>query len=224
MPSEQFLAYQRQLAASVMPPPPPPRNMRELRTRIDESMSQHPLAEGTTAVEVSADGVVGFLQERERFADDPLVVYFHGGAYRTASALAYRAYCSNLAARAGVRVLNVHYRLAPEHPFPAAVDDALAAYEWVLSEGTPPARVVVAGDSAGAGLAVAALVAARTQGTPLPAGAVCLSPWVDLTNSGDTYRTLAGSDLISSRDSLTEAANLYLQGHDPTDPLVSPVF
>src|SRR5581483_10517499 len=196
VPSEQFLAYQRQLAASPMPPPPPPRDLRELRDRIDEAMSGHPLAEGTTAMEVSAGGVAAFRQEREHGRDDPLVVYFHGGAYRIASALAYRSYCSNLVARAGVRVLNVHYRLAPEHPFPAALDDAISAYEWVLAEGTPASRVILAGDSA---------------------GGVCMSPWVDLTNSGATYRTLADSDSITSHASLTEAADLYLQGHDPAD-------
>ncbi len=224
MPSEQFLAYQRQLVASPMPPPPPPRDLRELRDRIDEAMSGHPLAEGTTAVEVSAGGVAALRQEREHGRDDPLVVYFHGGAYRIASALAYRSYCSNLVARAGVRVLNVHYRLAPEHPFPAALDDAISAYEWVLAEGTPASRVILAGDSAGGGLAAAVLVAARERGTPLPAGGVCMSPWVDLTNSGATYRTLADSDSITSHASLTEAAELYLQGHDPADPLASPVF
>jgi epsilon-lactone hydrolase len=165
------------------PVPPPPKDIAELRARIDGAMGQLPLAPGTTAVAVDANGVEAFLQMREGGDGDPLVIYFHGGGYRIASALAYRAYCSHFVARGGVRVLNVHYRLAPEHPFPAAVDDAVHAYEWALANGTPAARTVIAGDSAGGGLVAAALIAIRDRGLPLPAGGICLSPWVDLTNT-----------------------------------------
>jgi acetyl esterase/lipase len=187
-------------------------------------MGQLPLAEGTTAVAVSANGVDAFLEQRTDGDDDPLVVYFHGGGYRIASALAYRAYCSHLASRAAVRVLNVHYRLAPEAPFPAAVEDALSAYQWVLTKGTPASRVVLAGDSAGGGLTVAVLVALRDRRVALPAGGVCLSPWVDLTNSASTYKTRAEVDTMFSLASASEAAGLYLRGQDPRHPLASPVF
>ena len=123
MASEQFVAFQQKMAAN--PVPPPPKDIVELRARIDGSMGQLPLADGTSATAVDANGVDAFLEVRDGGENDPLVIYFHGGGYRIASALAYRAYCSHFAARAGVRVLNVNYRLAPEHPFPAAVDDAL---------------------------------------------------------------------------------------------------
>ena len=222
MASELFVAFQQKMASN--PVPPPPKDLDELRARIDGAMGQLPLAAGTSAVAVSANGVDAFLEMRDGGDDDPLVIYFHGGGYRIASALAYRAYCSHLAARAGVRVLNVHYRLAPEHPFPAAVDDALSAYQWALDSGTPASRIVLAGDSAGGGLTAAALVAIRDRGLDTPAGGICLSPWVDLTNTNDTYTSRSGADKLFSLAAATEASGLYLQGQDPKLPLASPVF
>jgi acetyl esterase/lipase len=206
------------------PVPPPAKDIAELRARIDGAMGQLPLAPGTAAEAVDANGVDGFLQMRDGGEGDPLVIYFHGGGYRIASALAYRAYCSHFVARAGARVLNVHYRLAPEHPFPAAVDDAVCAYEWALAQGTPASRIVLAGDSAGGGIVAAALVAVRDRGLPTPAGGICLSPWVDLTNTNETYRTKADVDKMFSLASATEASGLYLKGQDPKSPLASPVF
>ncbi|TML06711.1 MAG: alpha/beta hydrolase [Actinobacteria bacterium] len=222
MASKEFTAFQEKMASN--PVPPPPKDIQELRARIDGAMGQLPLAGGTTAVAVSANGVDAFLEIRDGGDDDPLVIYFHGGGYRIASALAYRAYCSHFAARAGARVLNVHYRLAPEDPFPAAVDDALSAYQWALDNGTPASRIVLAGDSAGGGLTAAALVAIRDRGLAAPAGGICLSPWVDLTNTSATYTSRATADKMFSLASATEAAGLYLQGQDPKAPLASPVF
>lgn len=222
MPSIEFLAHREQNAANARAPAWD--DVRTWRSRIDSAMGQLPMAEGTFATPVYANGVEAFLQQRENGSDDPLLVYFHGGGYGIASALAYRAYCSHLVQRAGVRVLNVNYRLAPEDPFPAAVEDALTAYEWVLSEGTPPSRVVIGGDSAGAALTVAGLVVTRDRSLPLPAGGVCLSPWVDLTNTATTYATRAETDTMFSLASARAAAALYLQGHDARDPLASPVF
>ena len=222
MASEQFVAFQQKMASN--PVPSPPKDVQELRARIDGAMGQLPLAPGTSAVAVDANGVEAFLEMRDGGENDPLVIYFHGGGYRIASALAYRAYCSHLADRAGVRVLNVHYRLAPEHPFPAAVDDALSAYQWALDNAAPASRIVLAGDSAGGGLVAAALVALRDRGASTPAGAICLSPWVDLTNTNDTYTSRSAVDKMFSLASATEASALYLNGQDPKLPLVSPVF
>jgi monoterpene epsilon-lactone hydrolase len=211
MASPEYVAFQERMAAA--PVPPPPASIQELRDRIDATMGKLPLAEGTSAYDVDAGGVPAILCERADHADESLLVYFHGGGYRIASALAYRAYGSHLAAACRARVLLVDYRLAPENPFPAAVDDAVAAYQWALG-----------GDSAGGGLAAALLLALRGRATPLPAGAVCLSPWADLTNRASTYETRADADKMFSLKSATDAAALYLAGHDPTDPLVSPVF
>jgi monoterpene epsilon-lactone hydrolase len=222
MASPQYKAFVEKMAAN--PAPPPAKDLAESRARIDAAMGNLPLAEGTSSVAVDANGVEAFWQTRDGATDDPALVYFHGGGYRLASALAYRAYCSNIVKHGSMSVLNVHYRLAPEHPFPAAIDDAVAAYQWLLDQGTPPARIVIAGDSAGGGLSAALLLALRDRGLPLPAGAALLSPWADLTNSADSYTRNAESDKLFSLTSATEATGLYLQGQDPTDPLASPVL
>lgn len=187
-------------------------------------MGALPLAAGTTARDIDADGVPAILCERDGANDDVVFIYFHGGGYRIASALAYRSYGTHLASACRVRVLLVDYRLAPENKFPAAVDDAVASYRWVLAQGTSANRVVIGGDSAGGGLTAALLLSARDHGLPRPAGGVCLSPWVDLTNTAFTYETRADTDTMFSKSAADQAAGLYLDGHDPTDPLASPVF
>jgi phosphinothricin tripeptide acetyl hydrolase len=116
------------------------------------------------------------------------------------------------------------YRLAPEHPFPAAVDDAVAAYRWLLDRGQTPERMVLAGDSAGGGLTVATLLALRDRGLPLPAAGVCISPWVDLTLSGASYDAKAATDPIVTRDGVTEMARAYLGQTEARTPLASPLF
>ncbi len=222
MASSEFHAHQEAMVSR--PAPPPPASLAEYRQRIDQAMGAVPLADGVAAVDVDAGGVPAIECRPEAAGEDsPVIVYFHGGGFRIASALAYRAFGSRLASASGARVLVVDYRLAPENPFPAAVDDAEAAYRWVLSQDTPPNRVVVAGDSAGGGLA--ASVALRTlRNGPVPAGVMCVSPWVDLTVTAGTYDSRADVDKLFSRDAANEARDLYLHGHDPTDPIASPVF
>jgi acetyl esterase/lipase len=223
MASPEFHAYRERMAAASAAPAPA--SMQDLRDRIDASMGALPLAEGTGAINVNAGDVPAIWCERDEGEHDPVLVYFHGGGYRIASALAYRAYGSHLAQACATRVLVVDYRLAPENPFPAAVDDAVAAYRWVLEEEhVPPGRIVIGGDSAGGGLAAALLLASGRAGLPLPAGAVCLSPWVDLTNTAATYATRAEADTMFSKNSAEQAARFYLDGHAATDPLASPVF
>lgn len=222
MASEEFIAFQKAMAER--PVPPPPANLQELRDRIDNNMKDLPLAEGTEAVEVDADGVpcieVGVVGAG---GDAPVLLYFHGGGFRMASALAYRSFGSNLAKAIGGRVLLVDYRLAPENPFPAAADDAETAYRWLVARGTDPGKIVVAGDSAGGGL-TASLALRTLAAGPVPAALICSSPVTDLTNSGATYDTNAESDKLWSRTSAEEVAELYLAGHDPTDPQASPLF
>jgi len=129
-----------------------------------------------------------------------------------------------IARAAGTRALLLDYRLAPEHPFPAALEDALAAYQWLLGQGIAPGRVVIAGDSAGGGLTMAALLALRDRGLPRPAGGVCISPWVDLTCSGSSYATKAASDPIVTREGVAGMAQAYIGDGDPKRPLVSPLY
>jgi acetyl esterase/lipase len=135
-----------------------------------------------------------------------------------------RELSSRLARMGGVRGLSAAYRLAPEHTFPAAVEDAVTAYRWLLEQGVAAGNVIVSGASAGGGLALALLLAAREQGLPLPAGAVVLSPWVDLTQSGETFATHAAADPVISKAYLDRFAGMYLGDADPMQPLASPVF
>jgi epsilon-lactone hydrolase len=222
MASKEFHAMQEAMAAR--PVPPPPADIAEQRSRIDEAMAQMPLAEGTVAEPFVRSGVAGIECRPVELADDaPIVLYFHGGGFRIASALAYRSYGSHLAAVLGARVLLVEYRLAPEHKFPKAVDDCFAVWESLLAEGIDTGRIVIAGDSAGGGLAASVTMHTLADGV-LPAGVICCSPWVDLTITADTYDTNAESDKLFSRTSAEEAAPAYLGGADPMNPIASPLF
>ena len=153
-----------------------------------------------------------------------VLLYLHGGGYVLGSADTHTGLAAQLALRAGVRAVLPDYRLAPEHRFPAAVDDALAAYRALLDRGASPAGTVLAGDSAGAGLAVATLLAARGAGVPLPAAAVLLSPFADLTLAGDSIDALAGTDPLFTREALGEYVTAYLAGQDPAHELASPAL
>jgi len=155
---------------------------------------------------------------------DAVVLYLHGGGYVIGSPRSHRHLAAAIARAAGTRALLLDYRLAPEHPFPAALDDALAAYQWLLDRGVSPGRIVVAGDSAGGGLTVATLLALRDRGLPLPAGGVCISPWVDLTCSGASYATKAAVDPIVTRDGVDMMAHAYVGAGDRKAPLVSPLY
>ncbi|CAB5077796.1 MAG: alpha/beta hydrolase fold domain-containing protein [Actinobacteria bacterium] len=222
MASKEFHAMQEAMAAR--PVPPPPADIAEQRSRIDEAMAQMPLAEGTVAEPFVRGGVPGIECRPVDVADNaPIVLYFHGGGFRIASALAYRSYGSHLAAVLGARVLLVEYRLAPEHKFPKAVDDCFVVWESLLAEGIDTGRIVIAGDSAGGGLAASVTMHALADGV-LPAGVICCSPWVDLTITADTYDTNAESDKLFSRTSAEEAAPAYLGGADPMNPIASPLF
>lgn len=154
----------------------------------------------------------------------PVVVYLHGGGYCIGSLGTHRPMLTHLAAAIGGRVLSVDYRLAPEHPHPAALDDAVAGYRYVLASGVPPARIVIAGDSAGGGLCLATLVALRDGGDPLPAAGVCISPWADLTQSGATVHTAAEADPMVRAADLDRWAACYRGRLPADDPAVSPLF
>lgn len=222
MASEEFHALQAAMAAR--PVPPPPADIVEQRQRIDDAMSQLPLADGVVAESFMRGGVTGIECRPADAADDaPVLLYLHGGGFRIASALAYRSYGSHLAAVLGARVLLVDYRLAPEHPFPAAVDDCFAVWESLLADGVDAGRIVVAGDSAGGGLAASVAMHALSDGV-LPAGIICCSPWVDLTISAETYDSRAEVDKLFSRTSAEEAKAAYLVDRDAKDPIASPVF
>jgi monoterpene epsilon-lactone hydrolase len=152
------------------------------------------------------------------------ILYFHGGAYCTMSARTHRAITSRLAIWSDARVFALDYRLAPEHPFPAALDDALASYRALLGVGIQPADIVVAGDSAGGGLALALLLAARIADDPLPAAAVLFSPWTDLAATGGSIVTNDAADALLFGSWVTPIARHYLGDTPATNPLASPVY
>jgi monoterpene epsilon-lactone hydrolase len=151
------------------------------------------------------------------------ILYLHGGGYVVGAAQDYRELVSRVARAAEARALTLDYRLAPEHPHPAAVEDAVTAYRWLLGSGAEPGRTVLAGDSAGGGLTVATLVSLHDRGERMAAGGVCICPWVDLEITGTSMDTNAEADPLVKRDVVANMATAYLQGQDPRTPLASPL-
>lgn len=191
------------------------------RRRLVVSMSdQLPDVPGVGLSETRLGGVP-VLRCRPELVGDPVLLWFHGGAYRLGSAHSFRSWTSHLASVCAAEVVSVDYRIAPEHPFPDALVDAVLAYEAVRAEGRP---IFVGGESAGGGLAAALLLLLADRGLPSPAGAILLSPWLDLRVAAASYTANAASDALFSESSAKAAADLYLNGHPATDPLVSPVL
>jgi epsilon-lactone hydrolase len=172
---------------------------------------------------VDAGGVPAeWFLPREGASDD-VVLYLHGGSYVFGSTRTHGDLIARIALGTGARALGLNYRLAPEHPFPAPVEDTVAAYRWLLSTGVRPERVVLCGDSAGGGLAISALVALRDQGLPLPAGAVVIALWVDVECGGESVETNSRYDWGDKR-MLLHWAKWYLGGASPREPLASPLY
>ena len=203
--------------------PPGDHPVEKLRAGMEKTSL--PPGEDVTATAVDAGGVPAEWVVTPEADAGRTIVYFHGGGYCIGSVLGHRAMLSHLAAAARARVLSVGYRLAPEDPHPAALDDAVRAYRWAIaSGGADPARTVIGGDSAGGGLTVAALVALRDAGDPLPAAGVCLSPWVDLTQSGATITSKADEDPMVRAEDLARWADAYRAERTGSDPAISPLF
>jgi monoterpene epsilon-lactone hydrolase len=198
-------------------------SIEEQRARHEKSTRFNRLPTDVLCQHVSADGVAAeWIAAPD--ADWGVMLYLHGGAYVLGSINTCRELVARLARAARMRGLAINYRLAPEHPFPAALEDATTAYEWLLAKGVEPSRIIIAGDSAGGGLALAALVALRNARKPLPAGAVCLSPWTDLALGGASIQRKAQVDCILDADSLEMYAKLYAGERDRSSPLISPLF
>jgi monoterpene epsilon-lactone hydrolase len=197
--------------------------IQDKRAGMEAMAGGAPLPEGSVVQPVDAGGVPAEWVSVEGSSQDAVLLYLHGGGYCIGSLNTHRAMAARLAHASRARVLNVDYRLAPEHPHPAAVEDAVAAYRWLLGTGVEPGQVVVGGDSAGGGLVVAMLLALRDGGHPMPAAGFCLSPWVDLACGGGTYDTKADVDPMCTRDGLSEMAAAYAGDHDLRHPLVSPL-
>lgn len=173
-------------------------------------------------VQGDANGVAVEWTSVDGSRDDAVVLYLHGGGYAMGSINTSRYNLAGLVRASGLTGLNVDYRLAPEYPFPAAVDDALGAYLWLIEQ-IPAHRVILAGESAGGGLALALLVRLRDEGAPLPAGCVTVSAWADMDLCGQSYSTLARRDLSLTKGGLGVSASVYLAGADLQHPYASPV-
>lgn len=197
----------------------------ERRVEIDLLAGASPLAEGTVGEAVDVDGVPGEWLRPPGVAEDGALLYLHGGGYVVGSVVSHRPLASKLAAATGVPALIIDYRMGPEDPFPAAVDDAVASFHWLVARGLDPSRIAVAGDSAGGGLTLATLLALRDAGGPVPGAAACISPWADLTMSTPSMDANTGGDPMLDRERLQWYADRYVpDGTDPRSPLVSPCF
>lgn len=194
------------------------------RQEWEQAAAQAALPPGVALAPADAAGVPAEWVGGPQPDGGAVLLYVHGGGFTAGSCVTHRELAARLALAAGVRVLLVDYRLAPEHPFPAALEDVAAAYRWLLGQGHAPRQIALGGDSAGACLALAALVWLRERGLPAPAAAVLISPWLDLALTGPSLQSRAALDPLCSREGLARAAAAYLAGADPRAPLASPLY
>ena len=200
--------------------------VQEMRAGMEAGAAATPTPENVTFTPVDAGGVPAEWNDADGARQDHVVIYYHGGGYCMGSLTTHRGHAARISKLANLRVLSVDYRLAPEHPHPAAVDDAVAAYRFVLDKGISPSRIALAGDSAGGGLTVAALLSIRDAGLPMPACGVGISAWTDMTASGDSIKTKASVDpMLGDLRPLEMMVEAYVgKNGDKKAPLASPLF
>ncbi len=198
-------------------------NAQEVRAMFDGMIATFPVDESYNFAEKTIGGISGhWLDAPKKSAN--VMLYIHGGAMLVGTAFGYRGLSGNLAQASGINMFSIDYRLAPEHQFPAALDDCYAAYEGLLAEGFAAENIVVAGDSAGGGLVLSLLLKLKGAGKSQPAATVLLSPWADLTHSGETMKTKKDVDNSLSQVGLQAGADQYLGSTKATDPHASPLF
>ena len=196
----------------------------EVRHKLERIARYVPKPKDVEIAEQPIAGAPAMSLKPRNASDDKLLLYLHGGAYVMGSPNTHRNLVGKLAAMLGVSAVMPDYRLAPEHRFPAAVEDAVSVYKALLQDGYPPKGIIIAGDSAGGGLSVALLLALRDEGVPLPAGAFLLSPWLDLSASGESMETRRHLDPWFCKEDVALVAHYYSDEDQLTEPLVSPVF
>ena len=199
-------------------------DVRKERAYLEGLGSMFKLPKGIQVVKELANGVAAEWLIPPAVSPGRVVLYLHGGAYVAGSINSHRSIAANIAIAAKARAFIIDYRLAPEHPHPAAVEDAVAVYKWLLSNKVDSKHLAVVGDSAGGGLTLALLISLRDGKIPLPAVGICLSPWTDLAFSGESWKSKAAVDLIVFDIKEREFARLYLGGLDPKTPLASPLY
>jgi acetyl esterase/lipase len=197
---------------------------RQRRKDIDSRGLQYGLAPDVAIEPVNVDGVRAEWTFTPTADREAALLYLHGGGFVIGSLDSHRHLVSEAGRAANAGALSLDYRLAPEHPFPAALEDALLGYRFLLSRGYQPERIAIAGDSAGGGLVVSAMIAIRDAGLPQPGCGWCISPWVDLEAIGETMTTKAAVDPTVQRAGILDMAGLYLNGADPRSPLAAPIY
>jgi acetyl esterase/lipase len=201
-----------------------PLTIAEHRQQMEERQARLRLPEDLREQSVEIGNCAARWIEVAGARSDYVVLYLHGGAYMMGSINTHRELMTRISRAGACRVLALEYRLAPEHPFPAALNDAVAAYRWLLDQGIASTRIMIAGDSAGGGLTLATLLALRDNSSPLPAGAMLLSPWTDLTASGASVTSRAAAEPMLDMIMLRESAEYYCADKDARGPLISPLF
>lgn len=202
---------------------PRPAGFAERRERLDAIGSTSPPAGDIRLEPIDANGVAAEWSLAPGSDPSKVLLFFHGGGYCSGSIVSHRGMVTEAGRAARARTLAVGYRLAPEHPFPAAIEDARSAYRFLLDQGVAPSKIAIAGDSAGGGLTLALMTRVRDAREPLPACAWLVSPWVDLQMTGASLAEKAVTDPLISKSYLEELASAYLAGADPANPLVSPL-
>lgn len=208
---------------AVLAARPRPAELAERRRRLDALGGSYALPGDIRVEPTRANGVPAEWTEAPGADAARVLLYLHGGGYVAGSLTSHRPMVAEAGRQAGLRTLALDYRLAPEHPFPAALEDAVAGYRHLLEQGFAPARIAVGGDSAGGGLAAALLVALRDQGLPLPGCAWLISPWVDLESSFPSMASKAAADPMVQKPYLLEIAPMYHGATSARTPLVSPI-
>ena len=204
-----------------VPPAKPDTTIGQMRGAMEKVAER--VAKDVTCEPVTAGGVPAEWIVAPGAAQDRVILYLHGGGYVMGSINTHRAMIARLSRAAQAKALALDYRLAPEHPFPAAVEDATAAYRWLLAQGYKPGKIVISGDSAGGGLTLATLLALRDAKTPLPAAAAPISAWSDMEGTGASVKTRAAIDPMVTNNTLLEMAKAYVGKGDPKNPIASPL-
>jgi acetyl esterase/lipase len=222
MPSPQHDAIADAMASQA--PVAAGATIEESRAGMEAMTAEAPMPEGASVTSLDAGGVPALDIRMPDSQDDRVVLYLHGGGYVIGSANTHRSLVARISRGSGARCLSLDYRLAPENPFPAAVDDALCGYRHLLSSGVEASRIVVGGDSAGGGLTLATLLALRDAGDPLPAAGFCYSPWADLEGTGASYTDSSIDDPMIELEGLRDMGRHYYADTDPKHPLAAPIY
>ena len=194
------------------------------RNYMEKMAKYSKLPPNTQCQQISLDGMVAEWIYPDTCRKDSAILFLHGGGYNLCSINTHRELAAHIAKESGAKVLLIDYRLAPEHPFPGALEDAISAYRWLLDNGFTGKQIAMAGDSAGGGLALATTISLRDAGDPLPSSIACVAPWTDLCMTGDSIKSKSDVDPLVKTESAKVWAKNYLGNNDPRNPLISPLY